>query len=130
MSSPFLTSIKEFMQVKRYSQRTIHAYIYWIKDYIRFNKMAHPTKLGSMQVTQYLTYLACQRHVSASTQALALNAIAFLYNKFLQKPLTDLPEFTRPQRQQKLPIVLTQNEVKSVLNQLEGSPYLMAALRI
>ena len=127
-SSPFLTSINEFMQVSRYSQRTIHTYIYWIKDYIRFNKMAHPTKLGGQHVTQYLTYLACQRHVSVSTQALALNAVAFLYNKFLQKPLNDLPEFRKPQRQQKLPVVLTQNEVKLMLKQLKGASYLMAAL--
>jgi hypothetical protein len=89
------------MQLTRYSQRTIHTYIYWVKDYIRFNKMTHPATLGGAHVTRYLTYLACQRHVIAATQALALNTVAFLYNTFLQKPLTDLPEFRRPQRQQK-----------------------------
>lgn len=116
------------MQVHRYSQRTIHTYIYWIKDYIRFNNRAHPAQLSSTHVTNYLTYLACQRHVSAATQALALNAVAFLYNKFLQTPLTDLPEFRKPRRQQKLPVVLTQGEVNAVLKQLQGTAYLMAAL--
>jgi site-specific recombinase XerD len=82
-NSPFLQSIHEHMQVQRYSQRTIHTYIYWIRDYIRFNNLAHPKTLTSENVTQYLTYLACKRNVASATRAIALNSIAFLYNKFL-----------------------------------------------
>jgi hypothetical protein len=78
------------MQLTRYSQRTIHTYIYWVKDYIRFNKMTHPATLGGAHVTRYLTYLACQRHVIAATQALALNAVAFLYNKFFAEAINRL----------------------------------------
>ena len=103
-TSLFLQSIRAHMQVQRYSQRTIHTYIYWIRDYIRFNNLAHPKTLTSDQVTEYLTYLACTRHVASATQAIALNSLAFLYNKFLQQPLNNLPEFRRPHTQRKLPV--------------------------
>ena len=116
------------MQVQRYSQRTIHTYIYWIRDYIRFNNLAHPKTLTSDQVTEYLTYLACNRHVASATQAIALNSLAFLYNKFLQQPLNNLPEFRRPHTQRKLPVVLSPNQVKQVLNELRGVHYLLGAL--
>jgi hypothetical protein len=67
-NSPFLQSIREHMQVQRYSQKPIHTYIYWIRDYIRFNNLAHPKTLTSENVTQYLTYRACSsmRYVAAS----------------------------------------------------------------
>lgn len=93
--SPFLQLIREHMQVQRYSQSTIHTYVYWIRDYIRFNDLRHPKTLTGEHVTSYLTYLACTRHVSAATQAIALNSLAFLYNKFLHQPLNNLPEFRR-----------------------------------
>jgi hypothetical protein len=92
------------MQVQRYSQRTIHTHIYWIRDYIRFNNVAHPKTLTSDQVTEYLTYLACTHYVASATQAIALNSLAFLYNKFLQQPLNNLPEFRRPNIKRKLPV--------------------------
>ena len=68
--SPFLQLIREHMQVQRYSQSTIHTYVYWIRDYIRFNDLRHPKTLTGEHVTSYLTYLACTRHVSAATHLL------------------------------------------------------------
>jgi len=127
-NSPFLQSIREHMQLQRYSQSTIHTYIYWIRDYIRFNNLAHPKTLTGEHVTNYLTYLAWTRHVSAATQAIALNALAFLYNKFLQQPLNNLPEFRRTHTQRKLPVVLSPHQVKQVLNELTGVHYLLGAL--
>ena len=126
--SPFLQLIREHMQVQRYSQSTIHTYVYWIKDYIRFNDLRHPKTLTGDHVTSYLTYLACTRHVSAATQAIALNSLAFLYNKFLHQPLNNLPEFRRTHTQRKLPVVLSPAQVKRVLNQLRGVHYLLGAL--
>ena len=111
-SSPFLVSIREHMLVRRYSLRTIKAYLYWIKYFVVFNGKRHPSELGANHVERFLTYLAIDRSVSASTQATALNAIAFLYNKFLDKPLGDIGQFRKSNRQAKLPVVLTQTEVQ------------------
>jgi integron integrase len=127
-NSPFLQSIREHMQVQRYSRRAIHTYIYWIRDYIRFNNLAHPKTLTSENVTQYVTYLACKRNVASATQAIALNSIAFLYNKFLHQPLNNLPEFRRKHKQRKLPIVLSQPQTRLLLNELSGAYYFLGAL--
>lgn len=102
--------------------------MYWIRDYIRFNDLSHPKTLTGDHVTSYLTYLACTRHVSAATQAIALNSLAFLYNKFLHQPLNNLPEFRRTHTQRKLPVVLSAVQVKRVLNPLRGVHYLLGAL--
>ena len=87
--SPFLNEIANFMQVRQYSRRTVSTYILWIRAYIRFNDNKHPENLGSTEIERFLTHLAVNRTVSMSTQAIALNAIVFLYTKFLQKPLTN-----------------------------------------
>jgi len=73
-----------------YSLKTEKAYLYWIKYFIRFHKLRHPRDMGSNKVTDFLSYLANEQHVAINTQKVALNAIAYLYNQFLQKPLGDL----------------------------------------
>ncbi len=83
--SPFLDSIEKYMLVRRYSKRTIRSYLRWIRSYILFHDKAHPSELTDTHVEAYLTHLATNRKVSASTQKIALNALAFLYNKFLNK---------------------------------------------
>ncbi len=119
--SPFLTEIYEFMLARNYSKRTIKTYISWIKDFIYFNNKQHPKTLGAKDVEQYLTYLAVQRNVAPSTQSVALNALVFLYEKFLEKPLGDVSAFTRTKKQTKLPVVLTQEEVKCLFNYIPTS---------
>jgi len=116
------------MLVRRYSLRTIKSYLYWIKYFIVFNGKRHPNELGANQVECFLTYLVAERSVSASTQATALNAIAFLYNKFLDRPLGDIGQFRKSNRQPKLPVVLTQAEVRQILSNIEGSHRLMASM--
>jgi len=127
-SSPFMQSLAEFMAVRRYSKRTIEAYLYWIRYFIRFHQLKHPSQLGTDAVEQFLTHLAVERTVAASTQALALNAIVFLYNTFLERPLGDMSTFRRSSRQRKLPVVLVVDEVKRLLDALTGMPLLMASL--
>ena len=85
--SPFLNSIAEFMLVRRYNKRTIKSYIAWIKVFINFNDQHHPEEMGVREIDAFLTHLAVNRTVSSSTQGVALNALAFLYNKLLQKSL-------------------------------------------
>jgi len=116
--SPFFNEISEFMMVRRYSKRTIKTYITWIRAYINFNQKQHPSELGSLDVERFLTHLAVNRTVSASTQSIALNALAFLYNKFLEAPLADMSAFKRAKRHAKLPTVLTQGEMALLLKYL------------
>ncbi|NKC13198.1 MAG: tyrosine-type recombinase/integrase [Gammaproteobacteria bacterium] len=126
--SPFLLSIADYMRVRGYSKRTIHTYIRWIKSFIIFSQKRHPSDMGRDEVVAYLTYLAVKRKVSSSTQSLALNALVFLYDKFLEKPLGDVSECHRARRQQKLPSVLTPSEVQSLLSLLSGKHRLMACI--
>ena len=117
--SPFLLTIEEYMKVRRYSKRSIRSYIQWIRAYIDFHDKQHPAQLSHKHVEMFLTYLACERSVAASTQRTALNALVFLYHRFLEKPLGDLNGFKRVQRQPKLPTVLTEREVKHLLGALD-----------
>ena len=116
--SPFLNEISDFMMARRYSKRTIKTYITWIRAYINFNGKKHPSELGSADIKRFLTHLAVNRNVSASTQALALNSLAYLYNKFLGQPIDDMGDFKRANRQAKLPVVLTQEEMTLLLQQV------------
>jgi len=115
--SPFLNSI-----------RTVHTYLYWIHQYIVFHQKQHPQNLSGQHVESFLSYLAVHRQVAVATQSLALNALVFLYDKFLNQPIVDVNDFRRTSRQRKLPTVLTKREVFSLLLQLSGTQWLMAAL--
>lgn len=126
--SPFLNQIDHFMKVRHYSRRTIKSYILWIKAFIRFNDYQHPKNMGSKEVERFLTHLAVNRAVSISTQSLALNAIVFLYNKFLEKPLENIGDFRRVKRPAKLPTVLTEQEVKLLFSHIEPKYKLMAGM--
>lgn len=106
------------MIARRYSKRTISTYLLWIRAFIIFNDKQHPEHLNDQHVAAFLTNLAVDRQVSASTQKIALNALVFLYNKFLQKPLGDVSAFVRVNRQPKLPIVLVEEEVLGLLQHL------------
>ena len=127
-SSPFLNSVSDFMSVRRYSKRTIKSYLYWIKYFILFHLKRHPETMGPFEVEQFLTHLAVTQKVSASTQKIALNALAFLYNKVLEQPLGDLGEFNRAKTPAKLPVVLTRHEVAKILSHMTGSSQLIASL--
>ena len=116
--SPFLNEISDFMLAKRYSKRTIKTYITWISSFIDFCNKQHPSELAMGDVERYLTHLAVNRGVSASTQTLALNSLMFLYNKFLEKPLGDVSAFKRSKQQAKLPVVLTQDQVKLLFDHI------------
>lgn len=126
--SPFLRSIREYMLVRRYSRRTIAAYLYWIKAYILFHNKQHPNRLREKDVMSYLTHLAVHRHVAASTQAIALNALVFMYRHILLQPLGDIGDFRYAKRQRKLPVVLSTQEVKNLMDQLLGIKWLIVAL--
>lgn len=117
--SPFLNQIRQNLRMRGYSLRTEKVYLYWIKDYIRYHKLQHPIGLTGDHVVAYLSYLANSRDVAINTQKSALNALAFLYNQFLNQPLGDLG-FKYAKRQRRLPIVLSAQEVQMILKTLSG----------
>lgn len=118
-NSPFLNSIREAMRLRGYSLRTEKNYLYWIKNYIRYHQLRHPSELSSDDVTRYLSYLANQRDVAINTQRSALNALAFLYNQFLQQPLGELG-FKYAKRERRVPVVLSVAEVQKIFEHLNG----------
>lgn len=126
--SPFLDSIYRYMIARHYSKRSAATYLHWIKYFIIFHKKRHPEDMHRQEVEAYLTYLAVERKVSAGTQKLALNALAFLYNKYLDKPLGNLGDFSRGHDHRKLPVVLTREEVRCLLDCLAPLHRLMASL--
>jgi len=125
--SPFLNQVREAIRVRHYSIRTEQVYIKWIKQFIYFNNKAHPKDLGPREIGRFLTYLACQRNVSPSTQNQALNALVFMYEKVLETKLGEIP-LIRAKRNPKIPVVLTREEVASIMKHLSGTHWLMATL--
>lgn len=117
--SPFINLVRQNIRMRGYSMRTEKTYLYWICDYIRFHRMQHPKDLSPEHVVSFLSYLANRRDVAINTQKTALNALAFLYNQFLNQPLGDLG-FTYAKRQRRLPVVLTMQEVQLILDNLSG----------
>jgi site-specific recombinase XerD len=104
--------------LKHYSIRTEQAYLDWIKRFILFHGKRHPENLGSAEVEQFLTHLAVERKVAASTQNQALNAIVFLYTEVLGRELGWLDNVERAKRPRRLPVVLTATEVRALLVRL------------
>lgn len=111
VSSAFLTEISEFMYRKRYSKQTVVIYLKFITSFIRFHQYKHPKTMHDLEVESYLSYLVNVKNVSANTQALALNALVFLYKQVINKPLNVDLGFIRSTRHAKLPVVLTKSEV-------------------
>lgn len=91
------------IRVNHYSIRTEKSYWYWIRYFIQFNKLRHPSELGPAEVNAFLSWLASDRQVAAATQNLALNAIVFLYSRVLEQPLGDIGDTVRVKRPPKLP---------------------------
>ncbi len=114
MKSPFLNQLTEFMLARHYAKTTVHTYRYWIVQFIRFNNNQHPKELGREQVEAFLTNLVVKLNASVATQALALNALVFLYRDFLSTPLDLDMRFQKSTKNTKLPVVLTQKEVVQI----------------
>ena len=127
LKSPFLSGLQEEMRMRGYSIRTEKTYLYWIKAFINFHDKRHPETMGTEEVTQFLTFLANQRNVAINTQKIALNALAYLYQKHLHHELGDLG-FCYATKQRHLPTVLSPLEISSILNQLHGRDRLIIEL--
>jgi integron integrase len=120
-----LEQLRQVLRTKRYSLRTEECYVTWAEKYIRFHKgpdgFRHPGTMGAAEVEQFLSHLAVDRHVSASTQNQALNAIVFLYREVLHLELTNI-DAQRAYRSRRLPVVLSRDEVRPLLDALDRQP--------
>ena len=120
-----LDQVRQVIRVKHYSLRTEESYINWIKRFIFFHNKKHPIEMGEKEIGQFITHLAKNKKVSASTQNQALCAIVFLYKNVLQKDLNNTISIYWSKRPKKIPVVLTKSEAVEVLNNLKGTNWLI-----
>lgn len=124
-----LDQVRHACRVRHYSPRTEDAYCLWIRRFIVFHNKQHPRELGAAHVAAFLSSLATNDDVSASTQNQALCAILFMYRTVLNQPLPNAMDgLVRARKPTTLPTVLTRSEVRAVIGQLTGTPALIASL--
>ena len=128
-SKPGLLAVaREKMRTRHLALRTEQAYLQWLRRYLAFHNRRHPRELGAPELEQFLTHLAVHGKVSAATQNQALQALLFLYRHVLQIELPWLNDLTRASQPKRLPVVLDRTEVRALLSQLRGTPWLVANL--
>jgi integron integrase len=123
-----LAQLRQALRLRHYSPRTEDAYVRWVRRYILFHGLRHPAELGESDLTRFVSSLAVDRHVSASTQNQALAALLFLYRDVLGQRVGWLDQVVHAKRSVPLPVVLTRQEVREVLGRMAGTPRLVAAL--
>lgn len=123
-----LDRVRASIRTKHYSIRTEQAYVDWIRRFILFHGKRHPIEMGKTEIEKFLTHLAVNRNVAASTQNQALSALLFLYRDVLGRDMPWLDDVTRAKKPRRLPVVLTHAEVDRLLKLLSGTKWLMASL--
>lgn len=123
----FYDRVIEVLRVRHYSRHTEEAYVHWIGRFVKFHRQHHPRTLSEADVNRFLTDLAVNGHVAASTQNQALAALLFLYEHVLEQPLDRIEGVVRANRPKRLPVVLTQDEVRAVIQWMTG-PYQLIVL--
>lgn len=116
------------LQARHYSRRTEQAYSQWVTRFLHFHQGRHPVEMAEADVNGFLTHLAVTEQVSASTQNQVLVALLFLYRHVIGRNVGDLGEVIRARKPERLPVVMTREEVKAVLANLTGEKRLMASL--
>lgn len=123
-----LDRMREALRVRHYSYRTEQAYLDWARRFILFHGKRHPAEMGAAEVGAFLTYLAAERQVSASTQNQAKAALLFLYREVLGVELPWLGEVVQAKVSKRLPVVLTPREARALFDELNGTMWLIASL--
>lgn len=128
-SSPkLLDQMRKALRSRHYSRRTERTYIMWVKRFAVYHKLRHPAEMAETEINAFLTHLAVNEKVSPSTQNQALSALIFLYRHVFGREIGDLGEVIRARRKQRLPIVLTRQEVRALLADLHGEKWILANL--
>ncbi len=125
---PVLADLRAALQARHYSRKTEQAYGHWVARFVRFRQGRPPTAMAEADINRFLTHLALHEKVSASTQNQALAALLFLYRHVMGLDVGDLGEVIRARTPERLPVVMTREEVKAVLANLTGDKRLMAAI--
>lgn len=123
-----LDEVRAVLRFKHYSIRTEQSYLHWIRRFIHYHDCRHPRDMGAPEVEAFLTSLAVDRDVTASTQNVALSALLFLYREVLKTELPWLDNVQRAKASRHLPVVLAREEVTAILERMEGLPGLAARL--
>ena len=123
-----LNQLREALRSRHYSSRTEKTYVQWVKRFIYFHNVRHPSEMAEPEINALLAHLAVKEKVSASTQNQALSALLFLYRYVIGREVGDLGEVIRARKPKRLPVVMTHEEVKAVLTNLAGDKRLMALL--
>jgi site-specific recombinase XerD len=127
-SPKLLDRVREAIRTRHYSRRTEEAYVHWIRRFIVFHKLRHPSTMGADDIAAFLTWLAVRQHVSASTQNQALSALLFLYRRVLHMDVGAIEHVPRARTPERVPVVLSRDEVRQVMRGLSGTPWLVVAL--
>ena len=129
MSEPkLLDQVRRAVRVRHYSIRTERTYVDWIQRYILFHNKRHPKDMGGPEINAFLSHLATNRNVAASTQNQALNAIIFLYKRVLEIDIAEIGDVIRAKKPKRLPEVLSVRETAALLSRFSGTKKLMAEL--
>ena len=116
-----LDQVRERIRYKHYSIRTEQQYVYWVRAYVRFHGVRHPREMGGDEVEGFLAWLATERKVAVSTHRQALSALLFLYREVLEVDLPWLNNIGRPKTPERLPSVLSREEVAALLASIDGA---------
>jgi len=123
-----LDQVRHTARLKHFSLRTERAYAQWVYRYVVHQGKRHPREMGAREIQAFLTWLAVERNVAASTQNQALYALLFLYREVLGIELPRIEEAVRPRRSRRVPTVVTRNDVRATVEQLDGVHALVAGL--
>jgi integron integrase len=125
---PVIADLCAALQARHYSRRTEQAYSHWVTRFLHFHQGRHPVEMAEADINRFLTHLAVTEQVSSSTQNQALAAFLFFYHHVIGRNVGDLGEVIRARKPERLPVVMTREEVKAVLANLAGEKRLMASL--
>lgn len=123
-----LSQVKDKIRLKHYSISTEKSYLFWIVKYVKFHNLKHPLEMAEKEVQQFLSHLAVENNVAASTQNQALNALVFLYKEVLFQPLSNEMLITWAKKPKKLPVVLSVSEARLLIDNLKGLNKLIAQI--
>jgi integron integrase len=123
-----LEQVRAEIRARHYSRRTEDAYVHWIRRFIVFHGRRHPRELGAPEISAFVTWLAVERHVAASTQNQALSGVLFLYREVLRQEVGVVDLLPRARMPSMVPVVLSPSEVWQVLHELAGVPRIVATL--
>jgi integrase len=123
-----LRQLRLALRVRHYSARTEEAYVAWVRRYVRFHGLRHPGELGRDEIRQFLTALADRAKLSASSQTQALSALIFLYREVLNVDPGVIGDIVRAKQPGRLPVVLSREEVRALLDGLHGVPRVVCIL--